>query len=69
MNNVLKAVKMTDDVWWVGAVDWDICDFCGYSTGCGAKESFILKSKKRPALSRSGCKLSVITRFYSLPSS
>ncbi len=30
-----KAVKLTDDVYWVGAVDWNIRDFHGYSTERG----------------------------------
>ncbi|MCX7731810.1 MAG: FprA family A-type flavoprotein [candidate division WOR-3 bacterium] len=30
-----KAVKLTDDVYWVGAVDWNIRDFHGYSTEKG----------------------------------
>ena len=35
MNSPYKAVKVTDDVWWVGAVDWNIRDFHGYSTNRG----------------------------------
>ncbi|MEN9979794.1 MAG: flavodoxin domain-containing protein [candidate division WOR-3 bacterium] len=30
-----RAVKITDDVYWVGAVDWNIRDFHGYSTERG----------------------------------
>ncbi len=30
-----KAVKIKDDVYWVGAIDWDIRDFHGYATQGG----------------------------------
>lgn len=30
-----KAIKLIDDVYWVGAVDWNIRDFHGYSTERG----------------------------------
>jgi len=36
MNETLKAVKVTDHVYWVGAVDWDIRDFHGYQTQRGS---------------------------------
>jgi len=36
MNSPYKAVKVTDDVWWVGAVDWNIRDFHGYRTPRGS---------------------------------
>ncbi len=32
---ILQAVKITDKVWWVGAVDWNIRDFHGYLTSRG----------------------------------
>jgi flavorubredoxin len=35
MNNSFKAVKMTADVWWVGAIDWNIREFHGYQTQRG----------------------------------
>jgi flavorubredoxin len=31
-----KAVKITEDVFWVGAIDWNIRDFHGYSTHRGS---------------------------------
>jgi flavorubredoxin len=31
----LKAVKITDNIYWVGAIDWSIRDFHGYATNCG----------------------------------
>lgn len=30
-----RAVRITDNVYWVGAIDWDIRNFHGYSTGRG----------------------------------
>ena len=36
MNNAFKAVQVTEDVWWVGAIDWNIRDFHGYRTGRGS---------------------------------
>lgn len=35
MKGPFKAVKVTDDVYWVGAIDWAIRDFHGYSTERG----------------------------------
>ena len=31
----MQAVKLTDKVWWVGAIDWNIRDFHGYATNRG----------------------------------
>jgi flavorubredoxin len=36
MNDTFKAVKVTEDVWWVGAIDWNIRDFHGYQTKRGS---------------------------------
>jgi len=35
MNAPFTAVKITEDVYWVGAIDWSLRDFHGYSTGRG----------------------------------
>ncbi|MBM3476177.1 MAG: FprA family A-type flavoprotein [Armatimonadetes bacterium] len=35
MHDALRAQQITDRVWWVGAIDWDIRDFHGYMTGRG----------------------------------
>ena len=32
---VFKAVKVSDNVYWVGAIDWSVRDFHGYLTGRG----------------------------------
>lgn len=36
MANVCKAVQISDHVYWVGAIDWDIRDFHGYATQHGS---------------------------------
>jgi len=35
MPEPFEAVKITDEVYWVGAIDWGLGDFHGYSTGRG----------------------------------
>jgi len=41
------AVKLTDRVYWVGAVDWNIRDFHGYSTEKGTTyNSYLVKDEK-----------------------
>ncbi|HEU18137.1 MAG TPA: FprA family A-type flavoprotein, partial [Deltaproteobacteria bacterium] len=35
MNKIFKAVKVSDRVYWVGAIDWNIRDFHGYTTKRG----------------------------------
>ena len=36
MNDIYSAVKVTDNVYWVGAIDWTIRDFHGYTTPHGS---------------------------------
>jgi len=36
MNTPFKATKITDRVYWVGAIDWELRDFHGYSTNRGS---------------------------------
>ena len=36
MADIYKAVKLTDKVYWVGAIDWTIRDFHGYTTHRGS---------------------------------
>jgi flavorubredoxin len=36
MNDIFKAIRITDRVWWVGAIDWNIRDFHGYVTKRGS---------------------------------
>ena len=35
MKEAFEAIRITDKVHWVGAIDWNIRDFHGYSTGRG----------------------------------
>jgi flavorubredoxin len=35
MDSIGKAIKISDNVYWVGAVDWTVRDFHGYQTGRG----------------------------------
>ena len=36
MNDIYSTVKVTDHVYWVGAIDWTIRDFHGYTTPRGS---------------------------------
>ena len=36
MEEYFKAVKVTENVYWVGAIDWSIRNFHGYETGRGS---------------------------------
>ena len=36
MENYLKAVQVTEKVWWVGAIDWNLREFHGYRTARGS---------------------------------
>jgi flavorubredoxin len=36
MNETFKAIKVTDKVYWVGAIDWALRDFHGYLTSRGS---------------------------------
>lgn len=36
MSDNYQAVKITDDIYWVGAIDWNIRNFHGYSTDLGS---------------------------------
>ncbi len=45
--DVFKAVKLTENVYWVGAIDWAIRDFHGYSTGKGSTyNAYLILSEK-----------------------
>ncbi|MDD3642416.1 MAG: flavodoxin domain-containing protein, partial [Candidatus Krumholzibacteria bacterium] len=45
-----RAVKITDSVYWVGAIDWDLRNFHGYSTGRGTTYNAYLVMADRIAL-------------------
>jgi flavorubredoxin len=42
-----RAVKITENVYWVGAIDWDIRNFHGYSTGRGTTyNAYLIKADR-----------------------
>jgi len=47
---VFEAVKLTEKVYWVGAIDWGIRDFHGYSTGRGSTYNAYLVLSERVTL-------------------
>lgn len=47
MHGCLKAVKVTNNVWWVGAIDWGLADFHGYTTHRGSTyNAFLVMADK-----------------------
>jgi len=47
MQEPFRAVRVTDDVYWVGAIDWTIRDFHGYSTERGTTyNAFLILADK-----------------------
>lgn len=43
----MRAVKISENVWWVGAIDWEIRDFHGYSTDRGTTyNAFLILADK-----------------------
>ena len=50
MRGTFKAVQITERVYWVGAIDWDIRDFHGYSTHRGTTYNAYLVLADRPTL-------------------
>jgi flavorubredoxin len=47
MDELLNAVKITDKVYWVGAIDWNIKNFHGYSTEHGTTyNAYLILDKK-----------------------
>ena len=47
MKDTFKAVKIFDDVYWVGAIDWDVRHFHGYLTSRGTTyNAFLILADK-----------------------
>jgi len=47
MKEVFKASQISDHVYWVGAIDWNIRDFHGYSTNRGTTyNAYLILSDK-----------------------
>jgi flavorubredoxin len=50
MKGPFQAAKVTDKVYWVGAIDWDIRDFHGYATSRGTTYNAYLIMAEKPVL-------------------
>ncbi len=46
----MKLINLTDNVYWVGTVDWNVRDFHGYNTPYGTTYNAYLVSDKKTAL-------------------
>lgn len=44
------AIKITDKVYWVGAIDWELRDFHGYTTSRGTTYNAYLILGEKPIL-------------------
>ncbi len=45
-----EAVRISEHVWWVGAIDWSVRDFHGYSTPRGTTYNAFLVTGEQPVL-------------------
>jgi hypothetical protein len=52
---VYEAVEVRDGVYWVGAIDWDIRDFHGYTTNRGTTYNAYLVKGEKAALVDTEC--------------
>jgi len=50
MHNNLQAIKISENVYWVGAIDWKLRDFHGYSTSHGSTYNAYLILGEKPIL-------------------
>jgi flavorubredoxin len=51
MQDAFQAVKITDRVWWVGAIDWDVRNFHGYLTSAGTTyNAFLILGSEKTVL-------------------
>ncbi len=47
MEKILKAIQISEHVYWVGAIDWGIRDFHGYATSRGSTyNAFLVRGEK-----------------------
>ena len=47
----MNATKVTDGIWWVGALDWDIVDFHGYALNKGTTyNAYMVKGTEKTVL-------------------
>ncbi len=50
MSDFFKAIKVTDHVYWVGAIDWESRDFHGYQTPRGSTYNAYIILAEKPTL-------------------
>lgn len=50
MSRAFEAVRVSEHVWWVGAIDWSLRDFHGYSTQRGSTYNAYLVTGEYPVL-------------------
>ncbi len=50
MKDIMNAVKISEKVYWVGAIDWNIRDFHGYTTKRGSTYNAYLVTSEKPTL-------------------
>jgi hypothetical protein len=56
MNKIFQAVKVADSVYWVGAIDWNIRDFHGYTTTRGTTyNAYVILSDRVTLIDMKGC--------------
>ena len=47
MNQFFKAVKISENTYWVGAIDWNVRNFHGYKTSRGTTyNAFLILDEK-----------------------
>ena len=46
----MERYQLKDDIWWVGAIDWDVRDFHGYETPRGTTYNSYLITDQKPTL-------------------
>lgn len=62
----MNPVKLTENVYWVGAVDWDVRDFHGYSTNRGTTyNAFLIMDEKITLIDtvKKSCKNDMLARI------
>lgn len=67
--DVMQPVELKKDIYWVGAVDWDIRDFHGYTTYQGTTyNSYLVKDEKIALFDgvKKGFEMDLLHRVYNL---
>jgi flavorubredoxin len=69
MNNIYSAIKISNHVYWVGAIDWTIRDFHGYRTSSGSTyNAYLIMADKITLIDtvRAPFKNEMLTRIMSV---